>query len=121
MIKQLAARASLACCLLSTWPSRAENAPKHTYQTVRVADGIVTFIASESNTGVVSGNCIAVIGDDGVLVVDSTSFPSRARQLIAEIKQLTRQRVRFLVHTHWHPDHLMGDGEFALPFRAWPS
>jgi len=96
--------------------TRAENAPKHTYQTVRVADGIVAFIASESNTGIVSGNCIAIIGDEGVLVVDSTSFPSHARQIIAEIKQMTNQPVRFLVHTHWHPDHLMGDGEFRAAF-----
>jgi cyclase len=106
--------AVMFCLIVSS--SRAENAPKHTYQTVRVADGIVAFIASESNTGIVSGNCIAVIGDDGVLVVDSTSFPSHARQIIAEIKQITKQPVRFLVHTHWHPDHLMGDGEFQAAF-----
>lgn len=99
-------------------PSRllAENAPKHTYQTVRVADGVVAFIASESNTGIVSGNCVAIIGDDGVLVVDSTSFPSHARQIISEIKQLTNQPIRFLVHTHWHPDHLLGDNEFVSAF-----
>jgi cyclase len=102
-------------CLLGPLAG-AENAPKHTYQTFKIADGIVAFIASESNTGIVSGNCIAVIGDDGVLVVDSTSFPSHARQIIAEIKQLTNQQVRFLVHTHWHPDHLMGDGEFRAAF-----
>jgi cyclase len=90
--------------------------PRHTYQTVQVARGIVAFIASESNTGIVSGNCIAIIGEDGILVVDSTSFPSHARQIIAEIKQMTNQPVRFLVHTHWHPDHLMGDGEFRAAF-----
>jgi len=106
--------AAIASLLSSS--TRAENAPKHTYQSVRVADGIVAFIASESNTGIVSGNCIAIIGDDGVLVVDSTSFPSHARQIIAEIRQMTNQPVRFLVHTHWHPDHLMGDGEFRAAF-----
>jgi cyclase len=95
---------------------RSENAPKHTYQTVHVGDGIVAFIASESNTDVVSGNCTAIIGDDGVLVVDSTNFPSHARQIIAEIKQMTNQPVRFLVHTHWHPDHLLGDNEFRTAF-----
>jgi cyclase len=106
--------AALISLCVST--ARAENAPKHTYQTVRVADGIVAFIASESNTEVVSGNCTAIIGDDGVLVVDSTNFPSHARQVIAEIKQMTGQPVRFLVHTHWHPDHLLGDNEFRTAF-----
>ncbi|MBI3447548.1 MAG: MBL fold metallo-hydrolase [Acidobacteria bacterium] len=87
-----------------------------TYQVARVADGIVAFIASESNNGIVSGNCVAVIGDDGVLVVDTTSFPSHARSIIDEIRKLTSQPVRFVVHTHWHPDHIMGDGEFEAAF-----
>jgi len=105
---------ALLCVLMPL--ARAENAPKHTYQAVNVADGIVAFIASESNTGVVSGNCIAVIGDDGVLVVDSTNFPSHARQIVSDIKKITNQPVRFLVHTHWHPDHLMGDSEFRTAY-----
>lgn len=116
MIKDLAATMCVVACLFLCPATRSENAPKHTFQTVHVADGIVAFIASESNTGIVSGNCVAVIGDDGVLVVDSTSFPSHARQIIAEIKQMTNQPVRFLVHTHWHPDHLLGDGEFRAAF-----
>jgi cyclase len=123
MIKNIVAAAVLTACLLLNSPTRAENAPKHSYQTVRVADGIVAFVASESNTDVVSGNCIAVIGDDGVLVVDTTAFPSHARQIIAEIRQMTSQPVRFVVHTHWHPDHLVGDGEFraAYPGVAFVS
>lgn len=70
------------------------NAPKHTYETVRVAEGITAFIASEPDTDVVNGNSVAVIGHDGVLVVDSTNFPSHARQMIAEIKR--RQTSRFV-------------------------
>jgi cyclase len=101
---------------LGVTAGRPENAPKHTYPSVPVADGIVAFIASESNTDVVSGNCTAIIGDDGVVVVDSTNFPSHARQIMAEIKQMTTQPVRFLVHTHWHPDHLLGDNEFRTAF-----
>jgi cyclase len=99
-----------------TSSATAQSSASPAFQTVRVADGVVAFIASESNTGIVSGNCIAVIGDDGVLVVDSTSFPSHARKIIAELKQMTTQPIRFLVHTHWHPDHLLGDGEFRSAF-----
>jgi cyclase len=101
---------------VGVFPCIAENAPKHTYQTVRIGDGIVAFIASESNTDIVSGNSVAVIGDGGVLVVDSTNFPSHARQMIAEIKRMTDQPVRFLVHTHWHMDHLLGDLEYRAAF-----
>lgn len=33
-------------------PCIAENAPKHTCETVRIGDGIAAFIASESNTDI---------------------------------------------------------------------
>jgi cyclase len=116
MLRRIYVSIAALCFLMTASRTRAENGPKHTYQTVQVADGVVAFIASESNTGIVSGNCIAVIGDDGVLVVDSTSFPSHARKIIAEIRQRTNQPIRFLVHTHWHPDHILGDGEFRAAF-----
>jgi len=83
-----------------------------TYDTVKVADGIYAFIAPESMTSLVSGNSIAIIGDDGVLVVDSTTFPSLAKRMIADIQRLTDKPVRFLVNTHWHPDHFSGNGVY---------
>jgi len=116
MLKKVFAHIPVLCFLLIASQAHAKNGPNHTYHTVQVADGVVAFIASESNTDIVSGNCIAIIGNDGVLVVDSTSFPSHARQIIAEIKQMTNQPIRFLVHTHWHPDHILGDGEFRASF-----
>jgi glyoxylase-like metal-dependent hydrolase (beta-lactamase superfamily II) len=64
----------------------------------------------------VSGNTFVVVGDDGVLVVDTGNFPSLARRIIADIRKRTSQPVRYIVHTHWHPDHLMGDGEFRREF-----
>src|SRR5580704_17202170 len=116
MLKKISAQISLLCFSLVASQTRAENAAAHTYHTVQVANGVVAFIASESNTDIVSGNCIAIIGNDGVLVVDSTSFPSHAREIIQVIKQMTNQPIRFLVHTHWHPDHIFGDGEFRASF-----
>jgi len=110
------ALAVLLLTLFTTFVCYSSTAPTHTYQTVNLGNGIVAFIASESNTDVVSGNSVAIIGDDGVLVVDSSNFPSHARKMIAEIKQMTDQPVKFLVHTHWHPDHLMGDIEYREAF-----
>jgi cyclase len=84
----------------------------------QVADGIVAFIAPESNSMLVNGNSVAIIGDDGVLVVDSGHFPSLTRRVIAEIRQRTEKPVRFVVNTHWHPDHVTGNAEYR---RAFPG
>jgi cyclase len=57
-----------------------------------------------------------VIGDDGVLVVDSSHFPTLARRMIADIRKLTAKPVRFVVNTHWHPDHVFGNAAFREAF-----
>jgi cyclase len=79
------------------------------YETVKVADGIWAFIAPETKSGLVSGNSIAIIGDDGVLVVDTGMIPSLTRRMIAEIRQKTDKPVRYVVNTHWHWDHNLGN------------
>lgn len=50
-----------------------------------------------------------VIGDDGVLVVDSFFNPDAARALVAEIHRLTPKPIRYLVNAHYHLDHTGGD------------
>ena len=86
------------------------------YQTVKVADGVYAFIAHGPGIGLVSGNSVAVIGDDGVLVVDSGQFPSLTRRMIAEIRSWTPKPVRVLVNTHWHGDHNTGNDVYRQEF-----
>ena len=50
-----------------------------------------------------------VIGDDGVLVVDSFFNQDAARALVAEIRRLTPKPIRYVVNTHYHADHTGGD------------
>jgi cyclase len=54
-----------------------------------------------------------VIGDDGVAVIDTFQDAAAARQLLAEIQKLTKLPVKFVVNTHYHLDHVTGNGVFA--------
>jgi cyclase len=101
---------------LMAFSAFAESDVTKTYEKVKVADGIYAFIAAEPKSPIVSGNSVAVIGDDGVLVVDSGHFPSLTRRMIADIRQMTNQPVRVLVNTHWHPDHMLGNAEYRKAF-----
>jgi cyclase len=89
-----------------------------TYDTVKLADDVYAFIAPESNGTMVTGNSVVIIGDSGVLVVDSGHFPTLTARMIEQIKQWTDKPVRFLVNTHWHPDHNAGNGLYR---RAFPG
>ncbi len=50
--------------------------------------------------------------DDFVLVVDA-SFPTGARELLAEIHRRTPKPVRFVFDTHYHGDHSFGNPIYA--------
>lgn len=50
-----------------------------------------------------------VIGEDGVLVVDSLFTPEAAQALVAEIRRITPKPIRYVVNTHYHADHTGGD------------
>jgi len=64
----------------------------------------------KSNAG---SNAGFVIGDDGVLVVDTFEDAKAAEQLLVEIQKLTKLPVKFVINTHYHLDHVTGNGVFA--------
>ena len=89
----------------------------------RLADGVYAIIHDDAThdfpTGATEwphGNTGVVVGDDGVLVVDATYTPSRARADIALIRAVTRLPVRYLVNTHWHGDHTHGNAAYRQAF-----
>ena len=59
------------------------------------------------------GGTISVLaGSDGILVVDS-QFAPLTDKLVAAIRRVSTQPIRFLVDTHVHPDHVGGNENFA--------
>jgi glyoxylase-like metal-dependent hydrolase (beta-lactamase superfamily II) len=94
----------------------AELPPERMYQTVELGEGIWAFVAPETTGPIPSGNVVAIVGGDGVLVVDSGRFPALAKRMIADIRRKTNKPVRYLVHTHWHADHITGDSAFEAAF-----
>jgi glyoxylase-like metal-dependent hydrolase (beta-lactamase superfamily II) len=61
-------------------------------------------------------NSVAVVTDSDVLVFDTDTRPSSARLILAEIRKLTDKPVRYVVNSHWHPDHWSGNEVYADAF-----
>jgi glyoxylase-like metal-dependent hydrolase (beta-lactamase superfamily II) len=54
------------------------------------------------------GNVILFIGDDGVILVDDQYAPV-TKKLKSLIGNLTNKPIKFVINTHWHPDHVGGN------------
>jgi cyclase len=93
-------------CAASTWQGPQE---------VKIGEGIYLFISPDVGADV-DGNSIAVINDHDVLVFDSNVLPSTARNVLTEIRKITPKPVRYVVNSHWHPDHWGGNEMYAKEF-----
>jgi cyclase len=58
------------------------------------------------------GNVLAFVWDEGVLLVDDKIGPVSAK-LKAAVGEITTKPIRFVVNTHWHPDHRGGNETLA--------
>lgn len=55
-----------------------------------------------------------IVGEEGVLVIDSLMTPTLATRLLSAIRSVTKAPIRYLVDTHYHGDHLFGN-QYFLP------
>ncbi len=89
----------------------ALNAAEPDFELQKIGDRVWAAIVNDA--GRAGGNAGFVIGDDGVLVIDTFQDPRPARALLAEIRKLTPLPIRFVVNTHYHLDHVNGNDVFA--------
>jgi glyoxylase-like metal-dependent hydrolase (beta-lactamase superfamily II) len=87
-------------------------APKKT----EIAPGVYLFQTERYGDVGLDGNSIAITSSDGVLVFDANGTPAAARAVIAEIRKVTSQPVKYLVISHWHWDHWYGAEAYKEAF-----
>jgi cyclase len=63
-----------------------------------VRDGIYMLVGEGGNTTV-------HVGDDGVLIVD-TKLAAASGALLAAIREISDEPIRYVINTHWHADHV---------------
>ncbi len=87
-------------------------------KTTRLADGVFLIEHRDRQDGFAGGNTTVIIGDRQVLVVDAPFLPSDAREDIAQIRQWTDKPVTFVLNTHFHNDHNLGNRAYVDAFPA---
>jgi cyclase len=58
-------------------------------------------------------NAGIIIGQDFLVAVDSLLSSREAKRFIKDIRKISQKPVKFLINTHYHPDHSLGNSEFA--------
>jgi len=83
----------------------------------RLADGVFAVIPAGASEMAAKGLPIAttggfIIGDKGVLVIESMLNERLAKQLISLVREQTHKPIRYLVNTSYHGDHSYGNYVF---------
>ena len=94
----------------------AQHSDPFTYEIKKVMDNIYLAYRPEPLRFAVEGNVTIIINDEDVVVIESTGTPKGGKQIVNEIKKLTNKPVRYLINTHGHGDHTLGNQEFVKAF-----
>lgn len=70
------------------------------------------FVTENPNGAANSG---IVIGRKGVMMIDSTFFPSKAERIVDFVSRLTSKILLYVVNTHYHLDHTLGNFAIDAP------
>jgi cyclase len=110
-----AAVIALTICLL---PLTSGGQPPSGPSRTELAPGIFLFSRSGYGDVGLDGNSIVVTSRDGVLVFDTNGTPAASAAVLAEIRKITDQPVKWIVNSHWHWDHWYGTGTYLQAFPA---
>ncbi|HEY2844000.1 MAG TPA: MBL fold metallo-hydrolase [Bryobacteraceae bacterium] len=100
----LAALMFAACSIAA---AQGVDFAKTEIQTVKISDGLYVLMG-----GPAQGNIVVLTGPDGLFLIDSMYGPMHDK-IIAAIRKISPQPIRYLVNTHLHGDHTGGNEAMA--------
>jgi glyoxylase-like metal-dependent hydrolase (beta-lactamase superfamily II) len=92
---------------------RSEGVEDKYLETIKVSENVYVF---KPKIDWNHGNGVAIIGPDGVFFIDTYIQFNYAEEAIRRLRRVTKLPVRYVLNTHWHNDHVTGNGVFKREF-----
>jgi cyclase len=84
----------------------AQERPTPTPTVKQVASDVYFFFDFNGS------NAVFLVTDDGVLLIDTRTHPREGRDLLDRIRKVTDKPVKWVINSHFHGDHHMGNSVF---------
>ena len=88
-------------------PELKEHPAYFTKQIIQLADNVYMAF------GYAASNVYMIIGDDGLIIIDTSETTAAAENILAEFRKITDLPVHTIIFTHSHRDHVSGASVFA--------
>ena len=88
-------------------PRLTEHSRKMEQRVYKVTDNVYSAV------GFGVANSTLIVGNDGIIIVDTTESGDSAKAILAEFRKITDKPVKAIIYTHNHSDHTMGVKAFT--------
>jgi quinoprotein relay system zinc metallohydrolase 2 len=111
-------RGAATAALLPLLP-RISRAEAEQIGVLEIAPGIFVHVGkyqlvNKANRGDISNPC-CIVGASAVAVIDTSGSYAMGRDLYDSVHRITNKPIRYVINTHMHPDHVMGNAAFKAP------
>ncbi|WP_045836316.1 quinoprotein relay system zinc metallohydrolase 2 [Hyphomicrobium sp. 99] len=108
-------RGATLAALLPLLP-RVSRAEAERIGVLEIAPGIFVHVGkyelvNRENRGDIS-NAVCIIGANAVAVIDTSGSYAAGKDLLEAIAEITSKPIHYVINTHMHPDHVMGNAAF---------
>jgi quinoprotein relay system zinc metallohydrolase 2 len=108
-------RGAVIAALLPLLP-RISRAEAERIGVLEIGPGIFVHVGkyqlvNEENRGDISNAC-CIVGASAVAVIDTSGSYAMGNDLHEAIVQITDKPIRYVINTHMHPDHVLGNAAF---------
>ncbi|MEO5858550.1 MAG: MBL fold metallo-hydrolase [Pyrinomonadaceae bacterium] len=95
----------------------SQQANERSFDVQKVADGVYAVIRREPASFWFNANNVFIVGKNNVIVVDANLTAAYTKEVIAALREITDKPVRYVINTHWHEDHIIGNRAYreAVP------